>query len=70
MHAVFDNSILTDLSRQHRDDPELEQNKDVRLSLQKYISISLVTPASRQEALFDLDLRNRPASLHKKWWSV
>ncbi|PBK91977.1 NAD(P)-binding protein [Armillaria gallica] len=63
-HAIIDGGILTNLSRQRRNDPEWEQNEDVRLSpdgiAESYLHL---VKQPRSTWTWELDLR--PA--HEKW---
>ncbi|KAK0243738.1 hypothetical protein EDD85DRAFT_945064 [Armillaria nabsnona] len=63
-HAIIDNSILTNSARERRNDPEWEQNEDVRLSpdgiAESYLHL---IKQPRSAWTWELDLR--PA--HEKW---
>ncbi|PBK82551.1 NAD(P)-binding protein [Armillaria gallica] len=62
-HAIIDGGILTNASRERRNDPEWEQNEDVRLSPDGIETYLYFIKQSRSSWTWELDLR--PA--HEKW---
>ncbi|KAK0199290.1 hypothetical protein DFS33DRAFT_1369266 [Desarmillaria ectypa] len=63
-HAIVDGGILTNLSRKRRNDPQWEQNEDVRLSPEGIAESYLhLVKQPRSTWTWELDLR--PA--HEKW---
>ncbi|PBK70155.1 NAD(P)-binding protein, partial [Armillaria solidipes] len=63
-HAIIDGGILTNSARERRNDPEWEQNEDVRLSPDRIAESYLhLIKQPRSAWTWELDLR--PA--HEKW---
>ncbi|KAG7441750.1 NAD(P)-binding protein [Guyanagaster necrorhizus] len=63
-HAIIDGGILTNLSRQRRNDPAWEQNEDLRLSPEG-IAESYLYLAKQPRSTWTWELDLRPA--HEKW---
>ncbi|THV05743.1 NAD(P)-binding protein [Dendrothele bispora CBS 962.96] len=63
-HAIIDGGILTPLSKGRRNDPQWEQNEDVRLNPDS-IAASYVYLAKQDRSSWTWELDLRPA--HEKW---
>ncbi|KAJ3755246.1 hypothetical protein EV360DRAFT_86087 [Lentinula raphanica] len=63
-HAIIDGGISTPLSRSRRNNPEWDQNEDIRLSPEA-IASSYVYLASQERSAWTWELDLRPA--HEKW---
>ncbi|EAU83574.2 short-chain dehydrogenase/reductase SDR [Coprinopsis cinerea okayama7 len=63
-HVIIDGGILTDRSRQYRNDPKWEQNEDVRLNPES-IANSYLYLANQDRSAWTWELDLRPA--HEKW---
>ncbi|PBK82541.1 NAD(P)-binding protein [Armillaria gallica] len=63
-HAIIDGGILTNASRERRNDPEWEQNEDVRLSPDG-IEESYLHLINQSRSAWTWELYLRPA--HEKW---